>query len=72
MKDEKLTLQLRRRTSESDDEFFHDSEPGSLVLFVDLGTLNATDAIDVIVAEPFVVVPRVSEVSYVPAPEEIQ
>jgi len=72
MNDEKMLLQLLQRTTDPDEELFDNRGPGSPVLFVDLGSLNMTDAIDVIVAEPFVVLPRVSETIYVPAPEEIQ
>ncbi len=72
MKDEKKPLQLLRRTSEPDDQLVGDSKQGVPVVFVDLETLTATDAIDVIVAEPVVVLPRVSERIYVPGPEEIQ
>ena len=72
MKDEKMLLQLLQRTSENDDTFSSEHEFGSPVMFVDLGSLTVTDSIDVIVAQPAVIVPRVSERACVPGPEEIQ
>ena len=72
MKNEKKLLQLLQRTSQPDDQLFREGERSVPVVFVDLETLTATDAIDVIVAEPVVVLPRVSERIYVPGPEEIQ
>lgn len=71
MKDEKLLLQLLRRTSD-DDPPRSGSETDSPVLFVDLNELVVTDSIDVIVPLPVVVLPRVSERIYVPGPEEMQ
>ncbi len=72
MRNEKKLLQLLQRTSEPDDQLFREGKYGFPVVFVDLETLTATDAIDMIVAEPVVVMPLVCEVTYVPAPEEIQ
>ena len=69
MKDEKKPLQLRR-TSEPDDQLVGDSKQGVPVVFVDLETFTATDAIDEI--GPVVVLPRVHELTYVPAPRELQ
>ena len=71
MKDEKKPLQLRR-TSEPDDQLVGDSKQGVPVVFVDLETFTGTDAIAVIVARPVVVLPLVHELTYVPAPEELQ
>jgi hypothetical protein len=42
------------------------------VLFLDLGRVDVSDTIEMIVDQPFVVLPRVSEQMFVPAPEEIQ
>ncbi len=72
MKDKKKPLQLLQRTSEPDDQPLREGEHGFPVVFVDLGTFTVTDEIEVIVAEPVVVMPIVCELTYVPAPEELQ
>lgn len=53
-----------------DDQLLGDSKQGVPVVFVDLETFTATDAIDEI--GPVVVLPRVHELTYVPAPRELQ
>ncbi len=70
MKDDKL-LQLLLGTSESDDQLLVEGELGVPMIF-DLETFTATDTIDVIEAEPLVVMPIVRELTYVPAPEGLQ
>jgi hypothetical protein len=72
MKDKKKPLQLLQRTSEPDDQLLGDSKQGVPVVFVDLETFTLMGAIDVIVAGPVVVLPRVHELTYVPAPRELQ
>ena len=72
MKDEKKPLQLLQRTSEPDDQLLGNSKQGIPLAFVDLKMFTATDAIEVIVAEPVVVLPLVCELTYVPAPEGFQ
>ena len=67
MKYEKKPLQLLQRTPEPDD-----SKQSVPVVFVDLETFAAMGTIGVIVAEPVVVLPRVHELTYVPAPEGLQ
>jgi len=67
MKYKKKPLQLLQRTSEPDD-----SKQSVPVVFVDLETFAATGAIDVIAAEPVVILPRIHELTYVPAPEGLQ
>ncbi len=42
------------------------------VVFVNLETFTATGVIGVIALEPVVVLPRVCELTYVPAPEGLQ
>ena len=53
-----------------DDQLLGDNKQGVPVVFVDLETFTATDAIDEI--GPVVVLPRVHELTYVPAPRELQ
>ena len=72
MKDEKKPLQLLQRTSETDGPLPGDSKQDIPVVFVDLETFTATGAIGVIATRPVVVLPRVFELTYVPAPEELQ
>ena len=72
MKYNKKLLQLLQRTFEADDPRFREFEHGVPMAFIDLGSFDEPETIDVIEAEPVVVMPRVYELTYVPAPEELQ
>ena len=72
MKDDKKLLQLLRRTSEAEEQYVREIEHGVPMAFVDLGTFNTPEKIDVIEAEPVVVMPRVCELTYVPGPDDLQ